>query len=139
MSGSAGNGRSLAEILSEMRDELQEFAQTRIELLRRELEERAATLKAAVPVAVVATIFLGTSFLVFSFSLVAILAVLFGDNPYRWFFSSLIVAFAWAICGGSAALLVIQRIKKQPMMPRKTIEVLNGDKAWLQREVRNTL
>ena len=61
MPGTENNGRSLKGILGEMKGQLQEFVQTRIELLRREIQEKGATLKAAIPLAVAGGLFLTTA------------------------------------------------------------------------------
>ena len=74
MNGQPINGRSLAEILSEMRDELQDFVQTRVELLKREVQERVAAVKSAVPLAMVAGLLLTTAFLLLSMALVGVFA-----------------------------------------------------------------
>jgi len=139
MNNDVTNGRSLAAILSEMKTELQEFAQTRIELLKSELQEKADAIKSAIPLAVVGALFLSTAFFIFSFALVALVAAGFGDNPYRYFFGALAVCVLWSIFGGIALYSVKRRLSKQTMIPRKTIEVLSGDKVWLQNETRNAL
>jgi uncharacterized membrane protein YqjE len=136
MNGDINNGRSLAAILGDMKSELQEFAQTRIELLKREMQEKSAAVKAAIPLSVVAILFLSTAFLLFSLALAALVTVAFPDNPYRWFFGCLAITILWAICGAIALYTVKQRLSKQSMVPRKTIEVLSGDKSWLQKEAR---
>ncbi len=139
MIGEVSNGRSLAAILTEMKNELQEFVQTRIELLRRELDEKVKTLKAALPLALVGITFLLTAFLLLSLALVAILAVAFEGNPFNWFFGFLIVGFVWLVIGGIAALSAKRALTEKGVIPRKTIQVLSGDKAWLQREAKNVL
>jgi uncharacterized membrane protein YqjE len=136
MDSYGNNGRSLAAILSDMKRELQEFAQTRIELLKREMREKTAALKAAIPLAVVGSLFLSTAFLSFSLALVALVATAFSDNPYRWFFGCLAIAILWSICGAAALYTVKRRLRSQSMVPKKTVEVLNGDKVWLQNEAR---
>ena len=136
MNYASANGRSLSEILADMKDELQEFARTRIELFRSELRERFETIKSALPLAVAGALLLMTAFFLFSFALVGLLAAAFGDNPYRWFLSALIVGVLWSMCGGAAAFLAKQRLTRQALMPEKTIQVLNGDRVWLQKEIR---
>ncbi|HZQ95494.1 MAG TPA: phage holin family protein [Candidatus Sulfotelmatobacter sp.] len=136
MNGDSKNGRSVAAILSDMKMELQEFAQTRIELLKRELQEKAAAIKAAIPLAAVGVLFLTTAFLIFSLALAALIATGFADNPYRWFFGCLAVAVLWSLCGAAALYSVKRRLSQQSMVPRKTIEVLSADKVWLQKEAR---
>lgn len=130
------NGRSLAEILSEMKDELQDFVQTRVELLKREVQERLAALKSAVPLVLVAALLLATAFLLLSLALVGVFAGIFAGNPYNWFFAFLIVGFFWAVIGAFIGAAAMKRLTRQPMVPQKTIEVLSGDKAWLQHEAR---
>jgi uncharacterized membrane protein YqjE len=136
MNQSPANGRTVSEILSDMKNELQEFAQTRIELFRKELRERAEVIKSAIPLAVAGALFLTTAFFLFSFALVGLLAAVFGSNPYRWFLAALIVGVVWAMGGGTAAFLAKQRFSKQSLMPQKTMQVLSGDKVWLQKETR---
>lgn len=136
MNPASANGRGLFEILADMKNELQEFAQTRIELFRSELRERLETIKSALPLAVAGALLLTTAFFLFSFALVGLLAAAFGNNPYRWFFAALIVGVLWSMCGGAAAFLARQHLTKQALMPEKTIQVLNGDRVWLQKETR---
>lgn len=139
MNADAAHTRSLAEILAEARNELQEFIETRIELLQREMQERIAALKAFAPLAIIGALFLSTAFLLLSLALVALFAAVFTGNDYRWFFGFLIVGFLWSVIGGGAALMAKKRISKQSIIPQKTIEVLAADKAWLQSEARSVL
>jgi uncharacterized membrane protein YqjE len=137
MPATENSGRGLMGILGEMKGQLQELVQTRVELLRREMQEKAATLKAAIPLAVAGGLFLATAFLVFSLALAALIAAAFPDNPYRWFFGCLAVAVLWSVVGVGSLLALKRRLSKQTMRPQKTIEVLSADKAWLQNEARN--
>jgi uncharacterized membrane protein YqjE len=133
------NNRGLTEILAEIKDEFKEFTQTRIELLRAELEEKSRVIKAALPLAAMGALFLTVGFLLFSFALVGLVVVAFEGNPYRWFFAFLIISFLWSIFGGIAAIVAKSQLSSKGVVPRKTIQVLNNDRAWLQREARNIL
>jgi len=136
MNGEVKNGRSLAAILTDMKNELQEFAQTRIALLKREIQEKTEALKSALPLAVVGSLLLSTAFLLLSVALAALVATAFPDNLYRWFFGCLAIAILWAIGGAGALYAVKRRLSRQSMVPQKTIEVLSGDKAWIKNEAR---
>jgi len=133
------NGRSMADILAEIKNEFQEFTKTRIELLRLELEEKTRAMKAALPLMAIGILFLSVAFVLFSFALVGLVSVAFAGNDYRWFFAFLIIGFLWSIFGGIAALVAKQQLSAKGVMPRKTIQVLNNDKAWLRREAKNIL
>jgi uncharacterized membrane protein YqjE len=136
MNNEVHNGRSLAAILSDMKSELREFAHTRIELFRRELQEKTEAVKAAIPGVAIGATFLGTAVLLFSLALVALVAMAFGNNSYKWFFAFLIVGIFWSMIGGIAIFLAKQRVTKEPMVPQRTITVLKEDKVWLQKETR---
>jgi len=136
MNGEVKNGRSLAAILTDMKSELQEFAQTRIALLKREIQEKTEALKSALPLAVVGSLLLSTAFLLLSIALAALVATAFPDNPYRWFFGCLAIAILWASGGAGALYAVKRRLSRQSMVPQKTIEVLSGDKTWIKNEAR---
>ena len=133
------NGRSLGAILGEMKSELQEFVHTRIELFKRELQEKGASIKGAIPSALIGATFGITAVLLLSLALVALVAVGFGDNPYKWFFAFLIVGVLWSVIAGMALFMAKRRLTMEPMVPKKTMHVLKDDKIWLQKETRNAL
>jgi uncharacterized membrane protein YqjE len=131
------NGRSLASTLAEMKIELLDFLDTRIELLKTELQEKGKILKAAAPLGALGALLLATAYLLFTLALVSLVVVAFQDNPYRWFFAFLIVAVAWTMFGGIAVYFAKRELEMNTLLPQRTIEVLKGDKIWIQAEVKN--
>ena len=130
------NGRSLTGVLNEVKDELKEFLQTRITMLKAELGEKMRTFKTALPMLATAVIFLWTAFLFFSLGLVGLVSVAFYNNPFRWFLAFVIVAVLYAIIGGMAAVFGLKELRAQGIAPKKTIKVLKEDQIWLQHEAR---
>lgn len=130
------NGRSLAGVIHEVKDELKEFLQTRITMLKAELGEKMRTFKTALPMVITAALFLVTAFLLFTLCLVGLISVAFYGNPFRWFFAFIIVAVLYSIVGGMAAVFGLKELRAQGIMPRKTIKVLKEDQIWLQHEAR---
>jgi uncharacterized membrane protein YqjE len=133
------NGRSLAAIVGEMKNELKDFAQVRIEMFKTEVEEKLATLKIAAPLAGLGALFLGTAYLLFTMALVGLVVAFFRDSPYQWFFAFAAVAVLWTLVGGIAAYFAKREFELKSLMPRRTIEVLKEDKLWIQAEARNQL
>ena len=131
------NGRGVAEILTEMKSEFVEFVQTRTTMLTTELREKWQMLRVAIPLAGVGALFLITSFLLLSGALVGLVLAAFPNSIYRWFFACLIVGVFWAILGAAAAYFAIREFQVRSMMPKRTLEVLRGDKLWIETEVRN--
>ena len=128
--------RSLAAIVAEMNHELKEFADTRIRMLKTELREKLSHLKIAAPLAAIGVVLVSTAYFLMTLALVAVVAT-FINSPYRWFFAFLGVGVLWVLIGGAALYVAKREFELNRLMPKKTIEVLKDDKAWLQREVRN--
>jgi len=135
----SSNGRSLAAIISEMRDELKQFVQTRIELLRREIQVNLGVLRAAAPLIAIAALFLTCAFLLLTIALVALITTAFAGSAYAWFFAFLIVGVVWLIVGASAAYMAVHQFRKRGLMPRRTMGVLKADNIWLQQEAKSHL
>jgi uncharacterized membrane protein YqjE len=137
---SSVNGeRSLASIIGEIREELKELVSTRIAMLRSELRETGAALKAGIPMLTIAAVFLGTGYLLLTAALVAVVWVAFAGNPYGWFYAFLIIGLVWFTIGGIAALLGVHRFREHGFFPKTTVEVLKADKAWIQNEIRGSI
>lgn len=131
--------RSLGEVLSEIRSEVIEFIETRLQMLRTEMQEAAKTIKRAAPSMVAGLVLLGTAYIFLTLALVALVAVAFWNNPYHWFFAFVIVGVVWAIAGSLAMFMAVRALKLHGLAPRKTLEVLKADKVWLQYEVGSRL
>jgi uncharacterized membrane protein YqjE len=136
---STNGERSLASIVIEIREELKSLVTTRIEMLKSELRDAVAAIKSGVPFALGAAVMLGTAYLLLTLALVALIVVAFGANPYRWFFSLLIVGGLWLMTGGMAAFFALRRLQLHGFFPRRTVEVLKADKAWIQNEIGGSL
>ena len=130
--------RSLASIVAEIRDEVREFVQTRIEMFRSELREAKSTLKVAIPLGALALVLLGTAYLLLTLAVVALVAVTFQGSPYQWFLSFLIVGDGWCIFGGICAALALNELHRKGVFPKRTVGTLRADKVWFENEVRRS-
>ncbi len=139
MDSNPNNGRSLAAIIAEMKEELKEFVQTRSRMLKAEVQEKFTALKIAAPLAGVGALLLGTAYLLFTMALVALVSALFRDNPYRWCFAFAAIAVLWGLLGGIAAYLAKREFQLKGLLPKRTLELLKGDKLWLQAEAKSQI
>ena len=139
MNKDANNGRSLATTIAEMKEELKEFVQTRVQMLKCELQEKAKALKIAAPLAVLGVLLLGTAYLLFTMALVGLAVAFFPASRYRCFFAFLIVWYVWALLAGIAAYFAKREFELKGLVPRKTIDVIKGDKIWIQAEAKNQI
>ena len=131
------NLRRVREILTEMKAEFAEFVETRIAMLRTELGGSVRLAKVAIPLMGVAVLLLGTACLLLTGALVGLVVAAFPHSLYRWFFACLIVGLVWAIIGVAAGYFAKRKFQAQSIMPRRTLQVLKGDKLWIESEVRN--
>lgn len=133
------NGRRVTEILAEMRVELVDFVETRVRILRAELREKWRAAKGAIPLVIIAAVLLGTTFLLVTGALVGLVVAAFPQSVYRWFFACIIVAFFWGVLGLAAAYFAKRELEGTGLLPKRTLEVLKGDKVWIEAEVKNRI
>jgi hypothetical protein len=130
------NEKSIGDVLAETKEELKNFVQTRLAILKAEISEKIKKGKAVIPVAISAVLFLGTAWLAITFTLIALVAALFQPRPLAWFYGGLIVTIFYAIIGGIVGVVTLNRIKAVNMTPTRTIEVLKQDQMWVQKETK---
>ena len=139
MTNNINNNRSLASVINEVKDEFKEFVQTRLQMLRSEINEKVRSIKTAAPMMVTGVLFLCTAYMLLTLSLVFLVSMAFYNNPYRWFLSFLIVGVLWAIFGGIAMAFAVRELRSRGLVPKKTIKVLREDQIWLQNEARTQI
>lgn len=133
------NDKNVAALLSEMKEQLKEFAQTRFAMLKAELQEKVRVAKASAPLAVIGILLLSTAYLLLTIALVGLIAAAFPHNPFRWAIAFGLIGVLWAILGAGAAYAAIRAIMSKGLAPRRTVEVLKADKLWFQSEVKNQI
>jgi hypothetical protein len=139
MHSDASNGRGMAEIMAEMKRELKEFVLTRFELFKTETQDKIKTLKIAAPLAALGALLLGTAYLLFTMALVGLVAVFVRNSPYQWFLAFAIVAVLWTLLGAVALYFAKREFELKSLAPTRTIEILKGDKQWIQAEAKNQI
>jgi uncharacterized membrane protein YqjE len=128
--------KSRGTILAETKDEIKQFVTTRVNILRAEIDEKVARLKAVIPLVLVAAMFLLSGWMVFTFALIAVLHTLFMPSAYAWLWASLIVTAVYLVVGGVTGWLAYAEIKATSLTPTRTLKVLQQDQVWIQNEAR---
>lgn len=139
MSYEVPNDKTVVALLSEMKEQLKEFAQTRFEMLKAELEEKVKVAKASAPLVIIGVVLLSTAYLLITLALVGLIAAAFPENPFRWAIAFGAIGILWAMVGAGAVYAAIRAIKSKGLAPRRTVEVLKADKLWFQSEVKNQI
>lgn len=129
------NGRSLADIIMEIKDELKSFFETRLQLFVSEMRETARNSASGAIYGAIALALGWAGFLMLTLAIVALITVAFQGNPFAWFFGFLIVALVWFSVAAMLAFAAVRQFKN--LAPKETIKVLKQDKVWLQNEVRS--
>lgn len=133
------NGRTLSAVVTELKEELRNFAQTRIQMLRSELRQKKRAWGAAVPAIAVGLVLVATAWLVLTAALIALIAIAFYPNHFAYVIALAIVGVAYLLAGGLCAAFAVRVMKEQGVMPKRTIRVLKDDATWLQAEARNQI
>jgi uncharacterized membrane protein YqjE len=134
-----GNGKSVTEVIENLKEELKEFVTTRLAMLRSELDDKYRSFKTAAPVMTIGIGMLGTAWLLFTGFLVCIIAQAFAPSPWDYAVSFILVTVLYAIVGGLAAYLAWRQLMQKGVKPERTIRVLQQDRIWLQAEGKSQL
>lgn len=130
--------RSVAEVLAEFRDELKEFLNTRIQMLRSEMTEKTQAWKMAAPAIAIGLVMLAVSLLLFTGLLVTVIAQAIHNN-WAYPIAFAVVFVLYALIGAATAMYGIRTLKASGVAPERTLRVLKQDQVWLQTEARTQL
>ncbi len=128
------NGRALAGVLNEVKEELKEFLDTRLQMLKSEMKQKIAMLRMVVPLLLLAAVLGAVGFLLLTIALVAAIATLIG-----WGWSFVVVGVFYSLVAGATAMLALREMKAEGLAPSRTLKVLKQDQIWLQNETRSQL
>ncbi len=130
------NARSLGAILADIVQELQEFVNTRIQMVKSELHETMAAVSVAAPLGFLALILAATGFLLLTGAVVVLVDTAFAGSAYAWLYAFLIVGVVWLAFAGTAAFFAYNEFRAKAKFPKHTVEVLKADKVWIESEAR---
>ena len=128
--------KSLGTVLTETKEEMKEFIETRLQLLHSEIAEKIRTWKYSIPLLLLASALLLAGWMVLTFAFVVVVRALFLPSPYAWFWAGLIVAVIYLIAGGAVGWFAYTELRATGLAPTRTLQVLKQDQVWLQNETR---
>ena len=135
----ANHEKSLAQVVSELKIDAQEFIDTRLQMLRGEIKEKLSLIKMSAPMLVVGALLGLLGVVCLTGALVAVIAAGLGGGIGSWALSLLIVALAYLVLGGGAAYFGYKQFSSEGLAPKRTIKILNQDQVWLANEARSQL
>lgn len=128
--------KTLATTLAETKDEIKEFIETRIQLLRSEVVEKLRIWKYSVPLLLLAGGLLLIGWIVLTFAIVALVRAWFLPSEYAWLWAGLIIAAIYIISGGAIGWFAYGELRATGIIPKRTLEVLKQDQTWAENERR---
>ncbi|GAC1434403.1 MAG: hypothetical protein NVS1B11_17190 [Terriglobales bacterium] len=130
---------ALSNVANDLWLQLNHMLETRISLVKSELKESGRTAKLAASLSAAVLALAAVAYLLVMLSLVGIIAGLLNGRSYQWPLAFSIVGGFWLITGGMAAYFAWRELKVHGLIPSRTIEVLKGDKTWIQNEVKTRI
>jgi hypothetical protein len=128
--------KSIASVISETKDELKSFLQTRALLFQAETKEKVKAWKMSGILIGTGILLLLTSWFTFVFALVALLHSFLGNGDYSWCFGGLIIGGVLFVAGLGLAVSGYSEIKKAGVKPTRTLRILKRDQEWIQSQTR---
>jgi len=139
MPANVENGRTLAGVVADLKEEFKAFVSTRVSMARSEMNEKIATWKRSLPMMVMGAVLLLTSWFLLTAAIVAAIYVAFAGNPWAAFLAFIITCVGYAVFGGIAVLFGIRSLREVGMAPKRTLKVLKDDQIWISNEARAQL
>lgn len=139
MPANVENGKNLAGVVADLKEESKQFVSTRLAMLQAEMREKLSAWKTAVPMAVAGALLLGTAWLLLTGAIVAAIYVAFEGSAWAAFLALIIVCVAYAICGGAALWMAKAKVSEAGIAPKRTLRVLKDDQIWISNEARAQL
>jgi len=127
----------MREVIYEIKDELRDFAVTRLEMFKTELREKFTRIKTAIPLMVAGAVFAIGAFFALTFGLVAVIAATMPDSPWRWAIGAGAIFLLYAIVGGILGWMGYREVTTEGLAPQRTLRVLKQDQIWIQNEARS--
>jgi uncharacterized membrane protein YqjE len=127
--------KSIAMVVNELKVEVRDFVQTRLQILKQEMQSKAAMFKLAVPMLAVALLLMFVGFLCITGLFVVLIASAF-QGLAGWMWAFLIVGGVYFIIAGACALFAWSEFKQRGLAPKHTLQVLKQDQIWLRNEAK---
>lgn len=128
--------RSFASLVTELKNELAECLQTRLQLLISELREKFGNAKKAAGLGGLTLLFASLAFLLLTVAAVALVTVAFWGSPFAFFWGFLILGILYLLLSGITGIVAYFALRG--LTPEKTIKMLQGDKTWARAELSNS-
>jgi hypothetical protein len=128
------NGKSIADVLHDFKNEFSTFVATRLQMLQEELKQNTTAFKGALPSLIIGILFLVTAWLALTGAIIAAVAIALAGIPWALPIAFGGVAVLYGIIGLILAMMGKRALAKASLKPEKTIRVLQADKVWLETE-----
>jgi Na+/melibiose symporter-like transporter len=131
------NTRSVAEIINGFREELKDFAITRVQMLRSEMKDKIGAWKMGLTTIAIGLVFMLVSFLLLTCGFVSLVALAFQGQPWAYAVAFFIVTVVYALIGALFFVYGFRTIREGGLAPQRTLKVLKEDQVWLKTEARS--
>lgn len=129
--------KSVAQVVSELKNDAMDFVTTRLQMLKQEMDEKLSVWKTAIPILAFAALIGTTAFLAITFAIVAFFAAIFQPSPYAWCFGALIVTAIYFFAAVGMFYLGKRELTQAGVVPKRTLHVLKQDQVWIRNEARS--
>jgi uncharacterized membrane protein YqjE len=129
--------RSLGAIVSEIKQELKSFVNTRVRMIKTEFQESLGSISIGLGLSLLCLGLLALASLLFTAAVVAVVASALAGNPYAWVLALVIVGAIWSAFAAISGIFAYRQFRN--VFPKHTIEVLKADSIWLQSEAQGVI
>jgi uncharacterized membrane protein YqjE len=131
---------SLPALFTKMADDLTQLFDTKLALLRVELEEEVSAYTRGAMAIVIGGVIVAVGFALLNVAIAFLVSTIFGSSswsqPVRYALGFIITSLIYLIGGSVVILITKNRLARIGIVPKRTVAELERDKEWLQTEVK---
>ena len=127
--------RGIAAVIHDLKTELLQILNTRLQMLSAELQEKLQIWKTALPLLAGGLVLLFGGLVAITFALIALIQGALSPNPYGWAIGGAVVGFMYLVLGSAGLWRIRNIFRRENVLPERTLRVLKQDQSWLEKEV----
>ena len=129
--------RTLADALTDIKEEFKSFVQTRLQMFRVETQQKLRSWRGHLTMLALAAILVLTAWFACAFAFVALLHAWIAAGSYAWFWGGLIAGGLFLVAGVVLGRAGYRGIKSSSLAPERTLRVLKQDQSWIRDRARS--
>ena len=137
--GTVADNESLPSLVSRLGDDVMDLFKSQLELFKVEVKEEVNTYTRGIATLAIGGVIATVGFALLNVAIAFAVSTLFSQagfsQPASYALGFVVTGAFYVLIGGIIVLLMKNRLAKQDLVPKRTVQELRKDKEWLKNEL----